>query len=125
MDAPSQPSTEPRPVAIELERARGLHIRWSDGLARVVPVQVLRRHSPSADQRELRAELARNPLAVLPASATSSGPLTAEAVEPIGHYALRIRFSDGHDTGLYTWRTLRELCERHGIPASDPPSGTT
>jgi DUF971 family protein len=39
-------------------------------------------------------------------------------VEPVGHYALRIRFSDGHDTGIYTWRYLRELGERHGTPVA-------
>ena len=33
------------------------------------------------------------------------------AVEPIGHYAVRLKFDDGHDTGLYTWAYLRELGE--------------
>jgi len=37
-------------------------------------------------------------------------------MEAVGHYALRIRFSDGHDTGIYTWRYLRELGEQHGKP---------
>jgi hypothetical protein len=32
--------------------------------------------------------------------------------EPVGRYAVRIRFSDGHDTGLYTWSLLRELAEQ-------------
>jgi len=117
---PNDPTAEPRPLHIELDRERGVSMRWSDGLAREVSVAILRRNSPSADQRELRAELARNPLAVLPASAASgSGPLRIEALEPVGHYALRIRFSDGHDTGIYTWRTLRGLCENHGKPLSD------
>jgi DUF971 family protein len=31
------------------------------------------------------------------------------AVEPIGHYAVRLVFDDGHDTGLYTWKYLYEL----------------
>jgi len=117
---PNQRSPEPRPLQIELDREQGLSLLWSDGRAWRVATAVLRRNSPSADQRELRAELARNPLAVLPASASSgAGPLRIDAVEPVGHYALRIRFSDGHDTGLYTWRTLRGLCESHGIPAAD------
>ena len=109
----STPPDEPRPLHLDLERDRGLTISWSDGAAHFLPVAVLRRHSPSADQRELRAQLARNPLTVLPSS-PSSGPLRAEAVEPVGHYALRIRFSDGHDTGIYTWRYLRELGASHG-----------
>lgn len=103
----------PRPVRLDLDRERGLSIDWSDGVAHFLSVATLRRHSPSADQRELRAAMARNPLTVLPAS-RSDGPLRAVAAEPVGHYALRIRFSDGHDTGIYTWRYLRELGERHG-----------
>ena len=35
------------------------------------------------------------------------------AVEPVGHYAVRLVFDDGHDTGLYTWAYLRELGETH------------
>ena len=30
-------------------------------------------------------------------------------IEPVGHYALRLRFDDGHDSGLYTWEYLHEL----------------
>ena len=37
------------------------------------------------------------------------GRLEVRAVEPIGHYAVKIVFDDGHDTGLFTWRYLHEL----------------
>jgi DUF971 family protein len=33
------------------------------------------------------------------------------AVEPVGRYAVRLRFDDGHDTGLYSWSALRELAD--------------
>ncbi len=115
MAAMSTDATEPRPLRLDLDRERGLAIGWSDGVEHFLPVALLRRHSPSADQRELRAALARNPLTVLPAS-RAEGPLVATAVEPVGHYAVRIRFSDGHDTGIYTWRYLRELGERRDGP---------
>jgi len=68
----------------------------------------LRRMSPSADARELRKELDRNPLAVLP-SGGDAGPLRAEAIEPVGNYAIRIRFSDGHSSGIYAWSYLRSI----------------
>jgi DUF971 family protein len=100
---------DPRPEHLDLDRERGLTIRWSDGLGHFLSIADLRRHSPSADARELRAAMAKNPLTVLPAS-KASGPLRADTVEPVGHYAIRIRFNDGHDTGIYTWRYLRELC---------------
>lgn len=114
MAAMSAPTDTPRPVHIDVERARGILFRWSDGTEHFLAVGLLRRQSPSADMRELRAEMARNPFTVLPANAPAQGPLAIDAVEPVGHYALRIRFNDGHDTGIYTWSYLRGLCETGG-----------
>jgi DUF971 family protein len=58
---------------------------------------------------------------------TYDGPITANGAELVGNYALRIQWSDGHDTGLYTWKYLRELDEllaRGEEPAvSKPPKG--
>lgn len=62
--------------------------------------------------------MARNPLAVLPASLANHGPATAVGAELVGNYALRIRFSDGHDTGIYSWQYLREIDPSR----ADPPS---
>ncbi len=98
-----------RPVNLDLDRQRGLTVEWPDGSTQFFPVAFLRRMSPSAETRELRKQMEANPLTVLPASAHSSGPLTAEGAELVGNYAVRIRFSDGHDTGIYSWRYLREL----------------
>jgi DUF971 family protein len=49
-------------------------------------------------------------LAILPSS--SKGPLTALGAELAGNYGLRIEFSDGHSTGIYTWQYLRELASQ-------------
>ena len=76
--------------------------------------------SPSADAKALREAIAANPLTVLPAS-RSSGPLVAESAELVGRYAIRIRFSDGHDTGIYSWRYLREIDP--DAPKASPPGG--
>lgn len=97
-----------RPVHLELDRAKGLHVTWADGVRSFYPVAHLRRQSPSADARELREQLVSNPLTVLPSSG-DAGPLRAESIELVGHYACRIRFSDGHDTGIYSWRYLRSI----------------
>jgi DUF971 family protein len=99
---------DPRPRRIDLDRDRGLEIEWDDGRTSFYPVAHLRRASPSADARALRDEMARNPLTVLPAG-RSSGPLTALDAELVGNYAIRIRFSDGHSTGIYSWRYLRSI----------------
>ncbi|MEM9415388.1 MAG: DUF971 domain-containing protein [Planctomycetota bacterium] len=97
------------PKDIDLDRAKALTITWSDGRISVYPVAFLRRNSPSADAKQQREELAKNPLAVLPAGSGGSGPLRAESVELVGNYAIRLIFSDGHGTGLFTWAYLRGI----------------
>ncbi|MSR27962.1 MAG: DUF971 domain-containing protein [Phycisphaerales bacterium] len=102
-----------RPATIELHRQDGLTVVWSDGVRSSYSVAHLRRMSPSAEARALREALASNPLTVLPAG-TNMGALEALDAELIGNYAVRIRFSDGHATGLYSWQYLRDI---------DPASG--
>jgi len=97
------------PRHLDLDRARGLTVQWRDGSESFYPIDHLRRYSPSAEARELREELERNPLAVLPTSNASDAPLEALDAELVGTYAIRIRFSDGHNTGLFTWNYLRSI----------------
>ena len=97
------------PTHLELDRTKGLHVRWADGSTSFYPVTHLRRWSPSAEARELRTKLDSDPLAVLPASEVSSEALRAQSLERVGNYAVRIVFSDGHRTGLYSWDWLRTI----------------
>ena len=97
-----------KPRNIDLKKDQALTITWSDGRVSLYPVAYLRKMSPSADARQLRDEMAKNPLAVLPSSG-ESGPLAATGAELIGHYAIRITFSDGHDTGIFSWTYLRQI----------------
>lgn len=97
------------PMNLDLKKDQALTITWDDGLISVYPIAHLRRMSPSADMRELRKSMAKNPLTILPDSMGSSGRLTATGAEMIGNYAIKIAFSDGHDTGIYTWDYLREI----------------
>ncbi len=104
------------PAKLDLKKDVGLTVGWADGTSSFYPIVYLRRMSPSADARQLRMEQARNPLTVLPASAARAGSgvggggaLVAESAEMVGNYAIRIRFSDGHDTGIYSWAYLREI----------------
>lgn len=99
-----------RPQHLDLQKDRGLTITWSDGSRSFYPIAYLRRHSPSADNRKLQEEMKSNPLTVLPASAAEqSGPIVATDAEMVGHYAIRISFSDGHRTGIFSWMYLREI----------------
>lgn len=95
------------PLHLDLKRDEALTVRWSDDRVSVYPVPLLRRLSPSADAQQTRESLAANPLTVVPAG--NGAPLRAERLEPVGRYAVRLVFSDGHHTGLYTWSYLREI----------------
>lgn len=106
------------PKHLDLDREKGLTVEWADGKRSFYPIMYLRRMSPSADQRELREQMARNPLTVLPAGVGSGQPLTATGLELVGNYAVKIIFSDGHDTGIYSWRYLREIEAGAGDGAS-------
>jgi len=97
------------PAHLDLAKDRGLTIKWSDGSESFYPIAYLRRMSPSADARQLRKQMSENPLTVLPASFSSDEPLTALGAELVGNYAIRINFSDGHNTGIYSWEYLREI----------------
>lgn len=103
------------PTHLDLKKDRGLTVSWPDGRTSYYSIVYLRRMSPSADMRAFREEQSRNPLAVLPSSA-GRGPLSAVSAELVGNYAIRIEFSDGHSTGIYSWEYLRSI-----DPAEDRP----
>lgn len=114
MSSPTTPgsaTSPPRPKHLDLKKDKGLTVHWHDGRVSFYPVAMLRRMSPSADARALRDEMAKNPLTVLPSGAVPDGsdPLTATGAELVGNYAVQITFSDGHDTGLYSWEYLRQI----------------
>lgn len=99
-----------QPRLLDLKKDRGLTVEWADGYTSYYSIAYLRRMSPSADQRELLKEMESNPLTVLPARLAARGAsLVAESAELVGNYALRIAFSDGHDTGIFSWAYLRSI----------------
>ncbi len=101
--APSPPTVWP--VDLRFSKARAeLHLTFDDGAEFTLPYELLRVESPSAETRGHGGENPPPPAKKRHVSVTGA--------EPVGRYALRIRFSDGHDTGLYTWAYLRELGEQ-------------
>ncbi len=113
---------EPQPKHLDLKKDKGLSVQWQDGTTSYYSIALLRRMSPSADMKQLREEMSRNPLTVLPSGpAGPRAPLTALDAELVGNYALRIRFSDGHDTGIYSWTYLRELDAKSSPAHGDGP----
>ncbi|MCC6677707.1 MAG: DUF971 domain-containing protein [Phycisphaerales bacterium] len=110
------------PSKLDLKKDKGLSVEWADGSTSYYSIAYLRRMSPSADMRQLREEMARNPLTVLPASAARGGPLVATGAELVGHYAIKINFSDGHDTAIYSWAYLRSIDPANQKPGGGPSS---
>ena len=98
------PST-PTPTNIVLhQRSRVLEIAFDDGAAFRLPYELLRVYSPSAEVRDHGAgqEILQ----------TGKRDIDIVWLEPIGNYALRPQFSDGHDTGIYSWDLLYDLGTR-------------
>ncbi|SFM61562.1 gamma-butyrobetaine hydroxylase-like domain-containing protein [Marinobacter zhejiangensis] len=97
--------TEQRPTNIQIRKqSRLVHLDYADGQSFELPFELLRVYSPSAEVR-----------------GHGNGPGTLQTgkrdvlvtgAEMIGNYALKLTFSDGHDSGLYTWSYLRELGEK-------------
>lgn len=92
------------PLATEIKvrrQSKLLEVSFEDGSRFELPFEYLRVHSPSA---EVKGHGPGQEVLVL-----GKENVGIRAVEPIGHYAVRIIFDDGHDTGLFTWRYLYEL----------------
>lgn len=94
--------TRPWPTEIRLKRgARLLEVDFDTGENFALPAEYLRVESPSAEVQGHGA----GPAATVPGKAQ----VGIEALDPVGNYAVRITFTDGHNTGLYSWDRLLEL----------------
>jgi DUF971 family protein len=92
----------PQPTDIKLRtRSRLLEIQFEDGSHYELTFEYLRVFSPSAEVKGHGGGEG-----VLQVGKSRVG---ITAVEPVGNYAVRLLFDDGHNTGLYTWTLLHEL----------------
>jgi DUF971 family protein len=98
------------PTGLSLTPDNRLLIDWSDGQRRSYRVRELRDACPCATCREKRSQ-PQDPLALPVLKQVQTQPLTIAAMEPMGNYAYAIRFSDGHDTGIFAFDLLRQLGE--------------
>jgi DUF971 family protein len=96
------------PVALKLADDNRLLIDWSDGQERSYTIRELRDACPCATCREKRSQ-PKDPLALPTLKQVQTQPLKIAAMEPVGNYAYAIRFSDGHDTGIFAFDLLRQL----------------
>ncbi len=98
----------PLPIATEIRirrASRALELSYDDGISISLPAEYLRVESPSAEVQG-HAPGERKLVA-------GKQDVNIDTIEPIGNYAIRIRFTDGHDTGIYSWTFLRQLAAEH------------
>lgn len=90
------------PTAITVHtKSRTLEVSFEDGAVFSLPFELMRVYSPSAEVK------GHGPgQEVLQ---TGKRGVTLTALEPVGHYAVQPHFSDGHNTGIYTWEYLYKL----------------
>lgn len=94
--------SSPFPLDIKLlQKSRVLEIQFNNGEKFVLPCEYLRVFSPSAEvkghgQSEGKLVLGKKNVNIL-------------SIEPVGHYAVKLLFDDGHNTGIYSWETLYDL----------------
>ena len=94
------------PSTLKLHRKSGvLEVGYADGTRYDLPAEYLRVYSPSA---EVRGHGGGEPTVV-----PGKRQVAIERVEPVGQYAVRLVFSDGHDTGLYSWDVIEDLGANH------------
>ncbi|MGO8969570.1 MAG: DUF971 domain-containing protein [Myxococcaceae bacterium] len=101
------------PAAAHLEvsgEGKVLRLTWDDGVRTAVAARTLRQQCPcAACVDEWTHQRTLEPEAV-------SAEVTLREVRPAGNYALHVHFTDGHSTGIFNWKTLRELSERFPSP---------
>ena len=97
------PTASPTEITVH-QQSRVLEIAFDDGARFRIPFELMRVYSPSAEvmghgpgQETLQ---------------TGKRDVVIDAIEPVGHYAVKPTFSDGHDTGLFTWDYLYRLGEQ-------------
>lgn len=99
--------SDPAAYGIE-DDGRQFTVRWRDGHESRYALGDLRKACPCADCRT--AKKPHGGLQVLAGPGTDRGEIRMVHMEPVGRYALRFTWSDGHSTGIYSFDFLRGLC---------------
>ncbi len=103
-------STNPKEITVTREK-REVRIRWQDGHESAYGFDLLRKECPCAvcnDQR--RRPSPPGSLALLAGPVVKMGDIQVTEVKPVGRYAINFVWSDGHDSGIYSYNFLREVC---------------
>ena len=101
----TEESTTLWPQEIRLSKSKdSLFVKFDNGYETTLAAEILRVESPSAEVQGHSVGQKTTP--------TGKAEVTISALEPVGNYAIRISFSDGHDTGLFSWDILYDYGQR-------------
>jgi DUF971 family protein len=112
-------TTQTTPTRLSLKKDQQLEVDWQDGKHCVYSISFLRSMCPCAQCRIVRegsdphdispAPKKKPLLTILPGN--YSGAITVSSAEKVGNYAIKLVFSDGHDSGIFSFEYLREICK--------------
>lgn len=107
-----QPATELgfEPQNISISKSKGVEIVWKDGHRSRYELQYLRDRCPCATCTGVHGGEPQKPQASGSPFQMYKPALKIDSVEPVGNYALRIRWNDGHSTGIYSYEHFRRVC---------------
>ena len=106
------PDPSLRPVRVKAPRnARSMEITWADGHASAYPHEILRGYCPCATCQGHSGTIKFVPGGEIEARFKPGGDLVVRDIQQVGNYALQLVWGDQHDTGIYTFRYLRALCQ--------------
>jgi DUF971 family protein len=113
-DTENMPSADPKSVKVNLTTGTGMDIEWKDGHHSIYSFPYLRDACPCALCDEERSKMDRKP-GDAPKLAPGALPMFKPAakpseVEPVGKYAIKFKWNDGHELGIYSWQFLRDVC---------------
>ena len=100
------------PEHIAISKSKGIKIDWKDGHHSDYGNVYLRDKCPCATCTGAHGTPPRQPESAAPSSPFQmfKPVLKMLGVEPVGNYAIRINWSDGHNSGIYTWDHFRKIC---------------
>ena len=112
---------KPAKIRVDKTGGMGMSITWADGHESHWSFAWLRSACPCATCHEERDADGREPGVAKPKAVTLlpmyEAPPRPVEVTPVGKYAIRFKWNDGHEAGLYSWDYLRNVCDRAGSRA--------
>src|SRR5262249_2763913 len=120
------PSSDPNAVNVHLTSGTGVEIEWKDGHLSAYTFPFLRDGCPCALCDEERSRTGRKP-GRPPQANPGELPIFKPAVkalaaEPVGKYAMKFDWSDGHNLGIYSWQWLRQICPCEECAEGEKPA---